>query len=150
MAEKSRLLVSAEEEADIARKVMIWLNKYPGIPETITLIKYEYIGKDAPAMAFSVVQGASITKRYILGGHEAEFQFKVVYRIKPGTSDDQRLKADELLNELAAWAERTLPVLGDRIHVLRVRRTTNASLFARYEDGEEDHQIFITLNYEVI
>lgn len=63
-------------------------------------------------MALSTIQAAYITKKYILGGHEAEYQFKVIYRIKPGTSNDKRLSADEVLNSLGDWAAGQRPDLG--------------------------------------
>ena len=106
-------------------------------------------------MALSTIQAAYIVKKYILGGYQAEYQFKVIYRMKPGNSNDKRLKADELLNELGDWAElfggvNDDPFIGKGKRVIRIEPTTRSSLFAVYENGDEDHQILMKMNYEVI
>lgn len=103
-------------------------------------------------MALSTIQGAFILQRYILGGYQAEYQFKLIYRIKPGDSMDRRLKADELLDRIGAWINDNKKSFqfGDRLRVLNVEPTTRSSLFAMYENGDEDHQILMKLNYEVI
>lgn len=102
-------------------------------------------------MALSTIQAAYIVKKYILGGYQAEYQFKVIYRMKPGNSNDKRLKADETLNALGDWAAReTPPDIGDGRRVIRIEPTTRSSLFAIYENGDEDHQILMKMNYEVI
>lgn len=101
-------------------------------------------------MAVSAIQGASITARYITGGHRGEYQYKVIYRIKPGNSMDKRLKADELLNRLGDWATQNKPNLGEGITVIRNAPTSRSALFAAYDNGDEDHQILMTLTYEVI
>jgi hypothetical protein len=102
-------------------------------------------------MALSTIQAAYIVKKYILGGYQAEYQFKVIYRMKPGNSNDKRLKADETLNALGDWAaSKTPPDIGDGRRVIRIEPTTRSSLFAVYENGDEDHQILMKMNYEVI
>lgn len=78
------------------------------------MIKYESldtaIGEET-AMALSTIQGTYITKQYILGGYQAEYQFKLIYRIKPGNSNDRRLEADELLTTSGTGPGRTCPTL---------------------------------------
>lgn len=102
-------------------------------------------------MALSTIQAAYIVQKYILGGYQAKYQFKVIYRMKPGNSNDKRLKADELLNALGDWAaSETPPNIGDGRRVIRIEPTTRSSLFAVYENGDEDHQILMKMNYEVI
>lgn len=142
--------VEQAEEDKLSRKVMVWVNKFPGIPPEVDTIRYETLKDDVTSMALSTIQGAYITRRYILGGHEAEYQFKVIYRIKPGNSMDARLKADELLDKLGVWASRNKPDLGEGIRALRVTPTTQSSLYAIYENGDEDHQILMKMTYEVI
>ena len=57
-----------------------------------------HLAVDEEGMALSAITSAYINKRYIMGGYEAEYQFKIVYRIKPAGSVDKSLQADELLN----------------------------------------------------
>ena len=145
--EKPRALVSAEEEQAVGRALLIWLNTCPEKPERIN---FEYLPEDQPGIMLSAIQAAFKTRQYILGGYEAQYQFKLVYRVQPD-DNDSRLSADETLNKIGIWAERdaTKPDLG-AARVREVKRTSNAALFAVYEDGSRDHQILMTLTYEVI
>lgn len=153
-----RPLVAVEEEDKISRNILIWLNGFPDIPDAvlagnpITPINFEFLEDNKPCMALSTIQAPYIVERYIVGGYKAEYQFKVIYRIIPGntTSPDKRLKADELLDRLGDWASRSKPDLGTEINALKVEATTRASLFAMYENGDEDHQILMKMTYEVI
>lgn len=148
-SKKELRLTSREEEEQIARSVMIWLNIFQGWPVTVPHVKYEYLSSSAPCIAMSAIQGAYITKRYITGGHQAEYQFKIIYRIHP-LDEDNRLKADELLDRFGAWAAENLPDLGESVRATKVEATTRASLFAAYDGGDEDHQILLKMTYEVI
>lgn len=145
---KSKILASAEEESNISRSVVVWVNKFDAL--TVPIVNFERLLADEESMAVSTIQGTYITKRFICGGHEAEYNFKIIYRIRPGNSNDKRLLADELLNNLGDWMTRNPPDLGEEITVINVETTARASVFAAYEDGTEDHQIMIKLIYEVI
>ena len=140
--------VSAAEEYQVSRKLLVWLNTYPEKP--VDLIRFEFLPADTTAMAMSTIQAAYILQKYILGGYKAEYQFKLIYRIKPGNSNDKRLKADELLDALGDWTIGQRPDIGGGKTVVSVEPTTRSSLFAVYENGDEDHQILMKMNYEVI
>lgn len=150
MANNQRTLTTAEEEQRISRAIMVWINGYPNLPTAITRIDYEQLPADAVGMAMSAIQGASIVRRYVTGGHEGEYQFKLIYRLKPGTSNDQRLKADEMLNAIGDWAIANPPTLGTGITVRKLEATARSTLYAVYDNGDEDHQILFRLLYEVI
>lgn len=145
--------VDIAELSEVSRKMMSWLNLYPDKPAGF--IGYEFLDADAPGMALSTIQATYITEADILGAYEAEYQFKVIYRLKPGKSPDKRLKADEILNQLGEWAKRKVsidhepPELGENMQVLYVEPVTMSALFARYEDGYEDHQILMRMAYKV-
>lgn len=155
--DKPRPLVAAEEEDKISRNVLIWLNTFQDIPEDVvegnpmTPINFEFLVSNRPCMALSTIQAPYIVERYIVGGYKAEYQFKLIYRIILGntTGPDKRLKADELLDRFGDWASQRNPDLGAGIRALRVEATTRSSLFAMYENGDEDHQILMKLTYEV-
>lgn len=150
MSDSQKPLVSAEEEQKISRSVMAWLNSWPDRPDVVQRINFEQLPADMPGMALSVTQGTYITQRYITGVHVAEYQFSILYRIKPGTSNDARLKADETLNAFADWAVQNPPNLGENILVTKVENTARSALLVPYENGDEDHQILMRLTYEVI
>lgn len=149
-SEKQKKLVSAEEELDISRKMMVWANSFSDDDMPAATINYEFLAADSASMALSVIQGAYITRKYIIGGHEAEYQFKIIARIIPGNSNDKRLKADAVLNRFGDWAMQNYPSLGDGIIVQSIEVSSRAAVFARYEDGTEDHQILMKMTYEVI
>lgn len=143
-------LVAAGEQDQVSRVLLLWLNEYPDKP--VSVINFEYVKDGEPGMALSTIQAAYKVKKYILGGYQAQYQFKIIYRVQPGNSNNNRLQADELLNAMGDWAtaRKDLPALGDGIRCLKIEATTRSSLFARYENGDEDHQILMNMFYEVI
>lgn len=145
---KERRMVSAEERSQIDRSVLTWLNTYPDRP--VDVIKVEpLLPINEAGMAMSSITSAYKTKSYILGGYEAEYSFKVVYRIRPGNLMDPRLEALEELNRLGDWCSNNKPDLGENIRVLEVTPTSQADFYAPYEGGDEDYQIMIKIRYEV-
>ena len=150
---KTFSLVSSGEQDQVSRLLLAWLNQFPDKP--VTLINYEFLKDGEPSMALSTIQAAYKTRKYITGGYQAQYQFKVIYRVQPSTNND-RLKADELLNSFGDWVVwrcedlQEFPVLGDGVRCLKVEATTRSSLFGRYENGDEDHQILMNMIYEVI
>lgn len=145
--EKIKNTVSSVEEDQVSRKLLVWLNTFPEKP--VDLIRFEFLPADTEAMAMSTIQAAYIVRKYILGGYQAEYQFKLIYRVKPGSSMDKRLKADETLNALGDWVSGKRPDIGEGKSVISIEPTTRSSMFAVYENGDEDHQILMKLNYEV-
>lgn len=151
ISEKPVILAARAEEEQIGRQLMVWVNKFPGTPSNIAngIIEYESLKADTVCMALSAIQGTYITRRFITGGHQAEYQFKLIYRVKPKSSA-QKLDTDEVLDTFGDWAMTQKPNLGDGINVLRIEPTTRSALFAAYDNGDEDHQILMKLTYEVI
>lgn len=143
--------VAATEEDQVFQNLIIFLNTSPDIPVSMLRINYEFMAPSATCMAMSTVQSTYIVERNIIGDYIAECQFKLIYRVKPGISQEARLQADELLNHIAKWAESSAQDLdlGPGITVETLEQTTLSSLFARFEDGWEDHQIFMRLTYKV-
>ena len=146
--EKPKTLVSASENADASRAVRKWLNMYPDKP--LTKLDFEWLG-DSSGLCISTIQAAYKTKQFIDGTYQAQYQFKIIYRTTAKNADE-RMTADEVLDKYGAWAEANSGslVIADGITVKKVKRDTAAALFARYEGDVEDHQILLTLTYEVI
>ena len=146
-SEKPLTVVSADEEREVSRTLLAWLNTNPDKPQRIN---FEFLPDDGTGLSLSAIQAAVKTRQYIFGGYEAQYQFALIYRSQPG-DNDTRLEAVEMLNELGAWAERNAgSLLLDQARVKTLRRTSNAALLAVYEDGSRDHQILMNLTYEVI
>lgn len=147
--QKQLRLIAESERSKIDRKVIVWLNKFPESPVG-TITTESHLPVDEPGMALSAGTNAYISKQFICGGYQAEYQFTVIYRIKPGNSMDKSLKANELLNRLGEWAMQNKPDFGEGIRVLKVEPISQAELYAPYENGDEDHHIMMKITYEVI
>lgn len=144
---RPRTLVSAEEESQIARTVIEWLNAYAGKP--LPRVDFEFLGKSS-GLTLSTIQSPFKLKQYITGGYLAQYQFQIVYRLIASNSDE-RLSADEALNMFGDWAEKNPPSsLPNGIIRWRTKRDTSASTMARYDNNAEDHMISLTTTYEVI
>lgn len=145
--------VSAKESDQVSRKLLGWLNQYQNFPAGVRSIDFEYLGEDKPCMALSTIQGAYKTVQYISGGYVAQYQFKLIYRAQPNTNSD-RLKMDEALDLMADMAIYRLsekgdpPDIGDGLNVSKLNCDTRSGFFGRYENGDEDHQILMTMEYE--
>lgn len=145
MENKPKTLVPAEERSEVTRAVLAWLNSYADKPAK--RVDFEYLGESG--ITLSTIQSAYKTKQYIDGSYQAQYQFNVVYRTAPENADE-RVAADEALDKMAAWCETSLPALGGALIALKVVCTNNSALITRYENGIEDHQISLTLTYEVV
>ena len=146
---KNRQLVPAAEQITVQRALLAWLNQYEGLP--VRRIEYEFLAADRDGMALSTIQGAYKSRQYILGGYEAQYQFRVIYRAAPG-NNNARLAVDEALNGLAIWAEgrQDLPDLGDGRTARRIQCISLASVLAVYDDGTADSQVQMSMTYEVM
>lgn len=148
-SDNPRSPVEAAERDKIDRKVLLWLNAFPELP--VPSVRTEaHLEPDKPGIALSRMTSAYINKSYILGGYEAEYQFRVIYRVKNEGSVDKSLKADELLNRLGEWCGQHKPDLGEGIQVLRSAPVSQAESYGLWPNGDEDHIILIKLTYEVI
>lgn len=143
---KTYTMLSGAETESISRAVLLWLNKYPDKPMAIN---YEFLDSDSPGMALSTIQGAYKTKEYVRGGYLGQYQFKIIYRTQPGNSNNNRLRADEVLNAMGEWAKNTRPFpdIGTGKRVMKMTINALSSVFANYEDGSQDHQIIMTMDY---
>lgn len=150
MAESEKPLeaVPSYEQEQVSRGLLAWLNQYTGFPAGVKRFDFEFLEEDKPCMALSTIQGTYIIKRYVGGDYRAEYQFKLIYRGQPTTNGD-RLKMDEVLDAIGDWAahRRDRPDIGAGKQVQRITVNARSSLFGRYENGDEDHQILMTMTY---
>ena len=148
MDNKNLNMVAATETDSISRALFRWLNSWPDKP---VVINYESLPADGEGMALSTIQGAYKLKEYVRG-YLGQYQFKVMYRVQPGNSNNNRLSADETLDALGEWATkaRPYPDIGTGKRVTKIKINSLSSVFANYEDGSEDHQILMTMDYSSI
>ena len=130
------------------RTVWEWMKRCPVKPAQRLEAGFLPVGG---GLALLTAEPERRTKRFILGGCEAAYTFALVYRLAAATTEE-RLQADETLDNMGAWAEEreNWPELGEGVKVLSVRCDEAAKLVDRYENDLEDHRILITLTYERI
>lgn len=149
---KQKTLAKKSEEDQISKNVLSWFRKYPNLPAGVHTIKFENLEDDRVSMALSTIPGTYITSTDITGNYEAEYQFKLIYRGQP-TTDQDRLGMDEVLDAIGDWAVanggENEPDLGTGRETVKFETATRSSLFARYDNGDEDHQIIMKLTYIV-
>lgn len=146
--EQVRETVPSYEQEQVSRGLLVWLNQYPQFPAGVKRFGFEFLEEDKPCMALSTIPGSYIIKRYVGGDYLAAYQFKLIYRGQP-TTDGDRLKMDEVLDAAADWAarRRDRPGIGEGKQVQRITVNARSSLFGRYDNGDEDHQVLMTMTY---
>lgn len=149
-AEQPREFVPIEEQKQVGRLFSEWLNQYPNFPDGIRKFNYSFLVSDEPCMALFGIQGTYITKPYLGGDYMAEYQFSLNYRGQP-TNDDERFEMDEVLDAIGDWAvwevKRQRPNIGTGKQVTRLKINARSLPIGREENGDEDHQILMTLHY---
>ena len=85
----------------MSRAVRQWLNTYPDKP--LSKLDFEWLGEKS-GLCISTIQAAYKTKQFIDGSYQAQYQFKLIYRV-PAKNADERMSADEVLDAYGAWAE---------------------------------------------
>lgn len=143
--------VPVSESSKVYRSIKEWLDTYPNKPAE--RMDYEFLPEDG-GLTFAISnQGVLKTHEYILGGYEAQCQFSILYRVACATNDD-RMKADEILNSYGEWCEQNIATLviaappESTARPIKCMRNTESALLAR-EMGIEVHSIALILNYEV-
>lgn len=149
MDKRDVIPVSGEEQVQVARALLEWMNQYNGFPLGVKKIEAEYLPGGTGIGLFATTAPYK-TQEYISGAYTAQYQFALQYRVHPANSN-QRLNAMDVLSGVAVWAEQReeLPELGTGKNPISVERTSPAVMIARYEDGSEDYQILMAFDYEV-
>ncbi len=142
MPNNNRTLVSAAEQSQIERTLLQLFNTYEDLP--VRRVDYEFLNASS-GMCLSTVQAAYKQRQYILGGYKVAYHFRIIYRVI-AQNVDERLYADELLNEMGDWAETQE---NTELSNWKLRREDGASVIARDENSVEDHAINFILTYEV-
>jgi len=86
MSDNNRTLVSVDENADVSRTLRTWLNGYPNKP--LSKLEFEWLG-DYSGLCLSTIQATYKTKQFIDGTYQAQYQFKIVYRLTATTANER-------------------------------------------------------------
>lgn len=149
-SEQPREAVPAYEQEQVGRKFLAWLNQYPNFPSGVKRFDYSFLESDKPCMALFGIQGTYVTKPYVGGDYMADYQFSLNYRSQP-TTNGERLKMDEDLDAVGDWAvwemKRNRPDIGTGKQAAKLKINARSLPIGREENGDEDHQILMTLTY---
>lgn len=137
----------------IAKVMKDHLNGWPKKPVTIML---EDLGKEVPSMMLQQLSAAEKKREYVNGSYIGVWNFALYIRVS-GNDTASRLDAIGCLNEAAEWLTQkdkdgsfsNLPVIDDSRTATKIEMSSTPSLAARYEDGTEDYQAIMSLEYKV-
>lgn len=137
----------------IAKVMRDHLNKWKKKPTTI---KLEDLGKDVPSMMLQQLAAAEKKREYVNGSYIGVWNFALFMRVN-GEDTASHLDAMACLNDAAAWLMQkdgdgsfsNLPVIDDSRTATQIVMTSTPSIAARYEDGTEDYQAILSLEYKV-
>ncbi len=140
-----RRTVDVDIQIAASRAIRAWLNTYSDKPATVGM---EYLPDDY-GMTLTVTETPYKLKSYIGGGYLAAYECDLIYRTIP-VNDDERMTADETLNEMANWAVQNAQSLTiDGATIKKISRQAPALLSARYSNGAEDHTVHLQIIFEV-
>ena len=131
------------------------LNTWPDKP--VAEIFLEDLGKDAPSMMLQQLSAAEKKKEYINGSYIGVWNFAVYMRID-AEDTASRIDATGALQNLADWLQArdengeyaNLPELDSTKTAIKFDMTSTPSIAARYDDGTEDYQAIMSLEYKAI
>lgn len=135
----------------IAKSLKDHLNSWTGKPAPIML---EDFGSEVPSMMLQQLSGAYKKKAYINGSYIGSFPFSVYIRVD-GVDTATRLDATGTLQRLFDWLSEkdkdgeyvNLPTIDDSRTATQIEMTSLPTIAARYEDGTEDYQVILELQY---
>lgn len=137
----------------IARVMKDLLNSWQKKPVEIQL---NDIGTRVPGMMLQQLAAAEKKKAYVNGSYIGEWNFAVYMRVR-NIDTASRLDAISCLTELAEWLTEQnsegvylhLPVIDDDRTAVGITLSSTPSIAARYENGTEDYQVLMALEYIV-
>jgi len=136
--------VYTNDGVQIVREILRHLNAWEKKPCEIKLEKLE---KTPPAMMLQQLSGAIKLRSYVNGSYVGSWPF-AVYSRAHGIDTNSLIDGTGVLNDLAAWLEKTaLPYIGENRSATSIQMTSAPCGDADHEDGSEDFQAIFQLQY---
>lgn len=133
--------LSAQEQESIAT---ILLNKINSFDIGIKA-EYQFLPSNKTGLSLGSMSGAVKEDEDILGNYVARFPFSLYYRVIPDDSTD-RIGAEAFLTKVATLLEKEK---FNGLELIKIERTTLASLIGANDNGTRDYQILMELQYFV-
>ena len=148
-------IMTTNDGVYLAKAMKTLLNKWPKKP--VAEIFLEDLGKSTPSMMLQQLSAAEKKKEYINGSYIGVWNFAVYIRIN-AEDTASRIDATGALQDLADWLQArdengefaNLPDLDDTKTAIKFDMTSTPSISARYDDGVEDYQAILSLEYKAI
>lgn len=157
MADKQPLDI--DEQQAMTKAMGLMVQQCPVVTKRGITVRIEDVTPKPNVIGLFPTQGAVYVSKYISGAFEAQYPFRLMYRVKPG-SDDSKITAGDVLGLIGEWMEgrsitynddsyqvSAYPELTDGREITAIERQTTASLFALYDDGTADYQITMVARY---
>lgn len=130
----------------LARAIQAKIGEYGELPCDID---YQDLNPDETvAMAINALSNAPKIERDITGEYSCEQSYSVYLRTAP-ESDDERIDAEGLLNDIMTWLEQeeNYPTLKN-IDVWDIEQTSTPTLYIREADGVRIYQTIFVVRYD--
>ena len=136
----------------LAKVMRDHLNDWPDKPSDIQL---EDFGRDTPAMMIQQLSHAEKKRAYINGSYIGTWAFAVYVRINAADTAS-RLDALKCLDDLYNWLDArdrnnhfvNLPSIDQKRVAIQVTMPDTPSVAAKYENGVEEYQAIMELEYK--
>lgn len=137
----------------IAKVMRDHLNTWSKKPVDVML---EDLGKRVPSMMVQQLSASEKKRSYVNGSYIGVWNFALYMRVN-GVDTASRVNAIACLSDFAAWLTEqdengdyvNLPRIDDKRIATSIELLANPSLAARYENGYEDYQALLSLEYKV-
>ena len=134
------------EDISIARDMRAFLNSWPEKP--VKAFSIEQLTTAPPAMMFQPLSGSKVLRRYIDGSFIGSWPFAICFRVNQ-TDTAVKLSAYDTLEKVSNWlTSGQLPALSGSKIPLKIEQTSQPSQIAVYDDGTEDYQVLLALEYK--
>ena len=137
----------------IAKVMRDHLNTWDRKPVEIRL---EDLGTQVPSMMIQQLSASEKKKSYVNGSYIGVWKFALYIRVS-GKDTASRLDAIACLSDLSDWLTEkdengdyvNLPEIDNKRVATAIELLANPSLAERYENGYEDYQALLSLEYKV-
>jgi hypothetical protein len=133
--------LSVSEQENIASMILDKINSF----ELPVKAEYQFLPSNKTGLSVGSMSGAIKEDEDILDNYTGRFPFSIYYRVMPDNSTG-RMDAEKLLTKLALSLEEAIY---EELEVIKMERTTLASLIGANDNGTRDYQILMELQYFV-
>ncbi len=130
----------------IQRSLLKWLNTCPHLPNGYK-IKFQEFLPNKSGIAMGSLQSSLIVEEDILGNYQAQYNFQLVHRVYPNSSNENLL-GEEILDKIGEWIDnaKSFPSVNG-FKITNIKRTSNSSILYKTESGICDYNTTFVVEY---